>query len=198
MERLVSSSEAAQILNLSVQGIHYRIKKGQLKSTKQNGRVFVYINESLIKSKQQNETTQKHRQISNELIDVKNEQITLLKKSIKWMRQQYQSEIERLERNQQQIIKVFKSEIALLQSAFNEMRKIYKVENKSAKKETETENFKLMEIKDFFIFMKKHNKSNREIKSIILNAVKRGDKRFIFNRNTKEVMIYKSDFLDLL
>jgi len=198
LERLVSSSEAAQILNLSVQGIHYRIKKGQLKSTKQNGRVFVYINESLIKSKQQNETTQKHRQISNELIDVKNEQITLLKKSIKWMRQQYQSEIERLERNQQQIIKVFKSEIALLQSAFNEMRKIYKVENKSAKKETETENFKLMEIKDFFIFMKKHNKSNREIKSIILNAVKRGDKRFIFNRNTKEVMIYKSDFLDLL
>ena len=198
MERLVSSSEAAQILNLSVQGIHYRIKKGQLKSTKQNGRVFVYINESLIKSKQQNETTQKHRQIPNELIDVKNEQITLLKKSIKWMRQQYQSEIERLERNQQQIIKVFKSEIALLQSAFNEMRKIYKVENKSAKKETETENFKLMEIKDFFIFMKKHNKSNREIKSIILNAVKRGDKRLIFNRNSKEVMIYKSDFLDLL
>jgi HAMP domain-containing protein len=198
LERLVSSSEAAQILNLSVQGIHYRIKKGQLKSTKQNGRVFVYINESLIKSKQQNETTQKHRQIPNELIDVKNEQITLLKKSIKWMRQQYQSEIERLERNQQQIIKVFKSEIALLQSAFNEMRKIYKVENKLAKKKTETENFKLMEIKDFFIFMKKHNKSNREIKSIILNAVKRGDKRFIFNRNTKEVMIYKSDFLDLL
>ena len=41
MERLVTTSEAAQILGLSLQGVHYRIKKEQLKSIKKDGKTFV-------------------------------------------------------------------------------------------------------------------------------------------------------------
>ena len=40
MERLVTTSQAAEILGLSLQGIHYRIKKNQLKSLKKDGKTF--------------------------------------------------------------------------------------------------------------------------------------------------------------
>ena len=45
MERLVTTGEAAQLLGLSLQGVHYRIKSGQLKSLKQGGKTFVYVTE---------------------------------------------------------------------------------------------------------------------------------------------------------
>ena len=47
MERLVTTSQAAEILGLSLQGIHYRIKKEQLKSIKKDGKTFVYINDEI-------------------------------------------------------------------------------------------------------------------------------------------------------
>ena len=81
------------------------------------------------------------------------------------------------------------------------MRDIYKLEHKESEKPKYFEekiDFGMMDIKDFFILMKQNNKSDIEIKSIILDRVKKGDKRFIFNRETKEVLIYKSDFLDLI
>ncbi len=58
-----------------------------------------------------------------------------MKKSIKWMKNQHFMEIKRLEKNQKRIIEVFNSEIKLLQSAFNEMRSIYKpqIENQKNK-----------------------------------------------------------------
>ena len=139
MERLVSTVEAAEILGLSLQGIHYRIKKNQLKSVKQDGKVFVYIDENIkqVNSNQniQNTTIQSS---FDKLIESKDEQITLLKKSIKWMRRQYISEIERLEKNQKRIIEVFNSEIKLLQSAFNEMRAIYKPQIEDAEIASDT------------------------------------------------------------
>ena len=46
--------------------------------------------------------------------------------------------------------------------------------------------------------MREHNKTDSQIKAIILEKVKNGDKRFIYKKDTKEVMIYKSDFLDLM
>ncbi len=193
MERLVSSNEAAQILGLSLQGVHYRIKQGKLKSKKKEGKVFVYIEESTIKTKTASENV---NNIDNLLI-VKDEQILFLKKSLKWMKNQYKSEISRLEQNQDKIIEVFQSEINLLQSAFNEMRNIYKIENTDNKDENFIE-FGMMDIKDFFILMKENNKSDIEIKAIILDRVKQGDRRFIFNKKTKEVIIYKSDFIDLI
>ena len=185
MEKLVSSSEAAKILGISLQGVHYRIKQGKLKAHKKDGKFFVYL-----------DTNNKNKEDS--VLVIKDEQILLLKKTIKWMRAQYKNEIKRLEKNQNKIIEVFKSEINLLQSAFNEMKNVYKIGNKNPTKSTQKVDFNLMDIKDFFIFMKQNNKSDLEIKSIILDRIKQGDNRFIYNKQTKEVMIYKSDFIDLI
>ena len=50
MQRLVTTSEASEILGISLQGVHYRIKKNQLKSEKKDGKLFVYIDEQTIKN----------------------------------------------------------------------------------------------------------------------------------------------------
>ncbi len=193
MERLVTTAQASQILGLSLQGVHYRIKNNQLKSIKRNGKTYVYISDYL------QEQTKKDEEITtdtNKIIEVKDEQIKLLKESMSWMKSQYKEEIQRLEKNQKRIIKVFNSEIKLLQSAFNEMRSIYKLEQQKAQ-DYEPE-FSFMSVKEFFILMKKHNKTKLQIKNMILKSIKKNDKRFIFNKKTKELMIYRSDFTDLI
>lgn len=197
MERLVSTAEAAEILGLSLQGIHYRIKKNQLKSLKQDGKVFVYIDEN-IKQVNSNQNIQNTTIKSgfDKLIESKDEQITLLKKSIKWMRRQYISEIERLEKNQKRIIEVFNSEIKLLQSAFNEMRAIYKPQIEEKKEPKKNSEF--ITIKEFFAILKRANKSEIEIKGIIFNAIKKGDKRFIYNKVDKRLLILNDNFEDLI
>lgn len=203
MERLVTTSQAAEILGLSLQGIHYRIKKNQLKSLKKDGKTFVYITDEM---KNENSNTKveppQNQQINNNnnfqaIIDVKNEQIELLKKSMKWMKKQYISEIFRLEKNQKRIIEVFNSEIKLLQSAFNEMRSIYKpqIEN-NLKQQKNSSDF--ITVKDFSVLMKRYNKTEQEIKNIIFKAIKDGDNRFIYNKVEKKLLILNSDFLDLV
>ncbi len=203
MERLVTTSQAAEILGLSLQGIHYRIKKNQLKSLKKDGKTFVYITDEM-KSEDSNPKveTSKNQQTNNNnfqaLIDVKNEQIELLKKSMKWMKKQYISEIFRLEKNQKKIIEVFNSEIKLLQSAFNEMRSIYKpqIQNNYQQKPQNSSDF--ITVKDFSVLMKRHNKTEQEIKNIIFKAIKNSDNRFIYNKVEKKLLILNSDFLDLI
>jgi len=212
LERLVTTTQAAQILGLSLQGIHYRIKKDQLKSIKQDGKTFVYISEYI--EKQSNLDNTKVEATSNTLnneksiqsiIDVKDEQIHLLKKSMKWMKKQYTSEIVRLEKNQDRIISVFDSEIQLLQSAFNEMRTIYKPQIQTNQKKEESEIFEKPDIdvdfitlKEFFVVMKKYNKTEYEIKKIIFDAIENSDSRFIYNKVEKKLLIIKSDFRDLV
>ena len=134
---------------------------------------------------------------SQAIIDVKNEQIELLQKSMKWMKKQYISEIFRLEKNQKRIIEVFNSEIKLLQSAFNEMRSIYKPQIEQNIK-TEKQSHDLIKVKDFFILMKRYNKTENEIKAMIFNAIKSGDKRFIYNKVEKKLLILNDDFRDLI
>jgi len=208
LERLVTTSQAAEILGLSLQGIHYRIKKNRLKSIKKSGRIFVYITDEMEKESTDHEvnkeTTIKNNTDNNEkisIIDVKNEQILLLRKSLKWMKKQYNSEINRLEKNQENVMDVLKSEIKLLQSAFNEMRSIYKPQieelkqNSNSKKNNDVE---FISLKDFSILMKKNHKSQNDIKLIILTAIKNNDRRFIYNKKDKKLLILKSDFKDLL
>ena len=207
MERLVTTSEAAQILGLSLQGVHYRIKKEQLKSIKKDGKTFVYVDESqkyieeeatTVKVKEQT-IKQNYVDNSQAIIDVKNEQIELLQKSIKWMKKQYISEIFRLEKNQKKIIEVFNSEIKLLQSAFNEMRSIYKPQiQQEIKNKTEKESKDFIMVKDFFILMKRYNKTEQEIKLMIFNGIKTGDRRFVYNKIEKKLLILNSDFIDLI
>ena len=209
MKKLVSSSEAAQTLGLSLQGIHYRIKKGQLESIKKDGKIFVYIDSKQINTISNSasipDQVNNYKHLEEKILSSKDEQIELLKKTIKFMKRQHISEIERLDKNQTQVLKVFQSEVDLLKSAFNEMRNIYQVEHKEIqKKETKTKTsyspkeIELIDIKDFFLFMKKYKKTAGQIKSIILERVKKEDQRFKYNKKTKEILIYKDDFLDLI
>ena len=191
MKKLVSTAEASKILGISIQGIHYRIKKNQLEAIKEDGKTFVYIDNKTLPSAIKSSLNDN----SNEVIKVKDEQILLLEKTIKWMKKQYKQEIKRLDLNQSKIIEVFKSEITLLQQAYNEMQNIYKIENKNA---NQNEQFDLLNIKEFFILMKEYNKTDTQIKTIILDRIKKDDKRFLYNKKTKELLIYKSDFLDLI
>ena len=206
MERLVTTSQAAEILGLSLQGIHYRIKKDQLKSIKKDGKTFVYISDELKNDDNQNKSKVETSSIKsssfdsiNAVIDVKNEQIELLKKSMKWMKKQYISEIFRLEKNQKRIIEVFNSEIKLLQSAFNEMRSVYKPQiQQEIKTKTEKQKNDFILVKDFFVLMKRYNKTEQEIRLIIFNAIKNADNRFIYNKSEKKLLILNSDFIDLI
>ena len=202
MERLVTTSQAAEILGLSLQGVHYRIKKEQLKSVKKDGKTFVYVDDEQNTSHNFSNVKVENSKQNNfdnfqSVIDVKNEQIEILKKSMKWMKKQYISEIFRLEKNQNKIIEVFNSEISLLQSAFNEMRSIYKPQIEQNIK-TEKQNHDLIKVKDFFILMKRYNKTENEIKAMIFNAIKSGDKRFIYNKVEKKLLILNDDFRDLI
>lgn len=194
MRRLVSTSEASEILGISLQGIHYRIKKNQLQSTKKDGKIFVYVDDSMISTN--NSKLHKNDFFSSfdKLIEAKDEQIQILKKSIKYIRNQYIDEINRLEKNQKRIVEVFNSEIKLLQSAFNEMKAIYKPKLENVSKEKQD----FISIKEFFILMKRASKNNTQIKNIILNAIQKGDKRFIYNKIEKKILILNEDFTDLI
>lgn len=203
MEKLVSTTEAAKILGLSLQGVHYRIKNNKLKSIQKDGKTFVYVEEDLIKSqeKEQNQSfflNDKFIENYNLIIKEKNRHIKLLKKSIKWMDRQYKSEINRLEENQNKIIDVFNSEIKLLQSAFNEMRSLYTKEKVEIPNISNLKSQEFISVKDFFVIMKGFGKSNNEIKIIILEAIKKNDQRFIYNKKEKTILILKSDFKDLV
>jgi len=185
----VSTSEAALQLGISVQGVHYRIKNNKLKSIKENGKVYVFLDQYNNNIKKTT-TSVNIPNNTDELLKAKDEQIELLKEFISSIKKQYKKEINRLETNQNKIIEVFKSEILLLQQAYNEMKNLYQIEHKNSSN--------IMTIYEFFAFMKKHNKTNTQIKSIILDRIKANDNRFIYNTKTKELTIYKSDFVDLL
>jgi len=188
---LVSTSEAANILGISLQGVHYRIKKNLLKSKKENGKILVYIDKQNTKIN----TSQSIINV-NELLKIKDEQISLLNESIVWMKNQYENEISRLQSSNDKIIDVFKSEITLLQQAYSEMKNL-KLEDKRDYI-VKDEEIKFISVKDFFSIMRKYNKTNTIIKNIILTQIKNNDNRFIYNSKTKELIIHKSDFTDLI
>ncbi len=204
MERLVTTTQAAQILGLSLQGVHYRIKNNQLKSIKKSGKTYVYISEHVEdKSSDVKVEVTEVQNGNKELIKAKDEQIELLKSSIKWMKRQYISEIKRLEKNQKRIIGVFNREIELLQSAFNEMRSVYKPQLE-LKKEQSNNNYNIDEkdrfipIQELTLYFKRNHKSDKDIKLIILKAIKDRDSRFIYNKKEKKLLILNEDFSDLL
>jgi len=191
MRKLVSTSEASKLLGLSIQGIHYRIKNKKLDSIKKDGKTFVYIDSTLIN------TPKTSIPNYDELLKSKDEQIILLKQTIKLIQKQYKKEIKRLDENQNKIINIFKSEIDILKQAYNEMQSLYKITYKNDNYNT---NFDLefIDIQEFYRYMKQYNKTDKEIKTLILDRIRLEDKRFIYNIKTKKLMILKSDFKDLL
>ena len=258
MRRLVSSSEAAEILGLSLQGVHYRIKKGQLKSMKKDGKTYVYVEKEQVDEfhNKEHQAPQQVEQPSNtqtatstqsvqqagqveipesqkklyELVyKAKEDQITDLKENLEAVKEQYKTEIYRLDKNQKQILDVFQSEVDLLKSAFHEMKNVYQLEHnermedkkhqyaQEKKEDTPVEpepieeevqlqsadnhpevEIPFMDLKEFYAYMKGFNKTDAQIKYIILDRVKAGDKRFIYKKGTKEVIIFRSDFADLV
>lgn len=206
---MVTTSEAAQLLGLSLQGVHYRIKSGQLKSLKQGGKTFVYVTEFMQDAQEKQQSSSKpdntaqpqqhHETFSEsfkEVVKSKDEQISLLKQSIAFIKEQYHTEVKRLEKNQKRIIKVFNSEIKLLQSAFNEMRSIYKPQLQHNPQNDKKEKF--ITINDFTVYLKQHDKSDADIKKIIVTRLRLKDPRFIYSKRTKKVFIHNTDFSDLV
>lgn len=191
MERLVTTAQAAEILGISLQGVHYRIKKNQLKAIKQASKTYVYINNSLEKT-----PVSKHEEVKLEpVLEVKNEQIKFLKKSIKSIKKDHKKELERLVNSHESSMSVLHSEVKLLQSAFNEMKIIYKnqLEYKINLPKNET-----ISLEHFFKKFRSYNKSNKEIKELIIKAINENDFRFKYNKKTKQMIIKNVDFTDLI
>ena len=70
MERLVTTSQAAEILGISLQGIHYRIKNKKLKSIKEGGKTYVYISQEYDKKTEYPLEQQSHKAPQNSFLDV--------------------------------------------------------------------------------------------------------------------------------
>lgn len=209
MLTLLSTNEAALKLGISVQGVHYRIKTNKLKSIVKDGKTLVYVDIEDQKETKNNESTS----ASAEVIKVKDEQISLLKRAIRWMGFQHKQEIERMEETHNKIIDVFKSEVELLQRAYNEMQTLYQSQNVIESKQPVTTNNntyntttystqntqpETLSLNDFLLLMRKKGKSNNQIKQILYDAIKSGDNRFNYNPIKKTIVISNVSFDDLL
>ncbi len=194
MLTLLSTNDAAQKLGISVQGVHYRIKTNKLKSIVKDGKTFVYID---LEEKSQESGTEQ-QQNNQEIIKVKDEQISFLKRAIRWMGFQHKTEIKRLEQNHNKLIEVFKSEVELLQKAYNEMQNLYKMQNIISYRHHKKEKPETIQVDEFFTIMRKRNKTNFEIKRMILNQIDLGDERFSYDLKKKKITIKNDKFEDLL
>lgn len=205
MLTLLSTNEAALKLGISVQGVHYRIKTNKLKSIVKDGKTFVYVD--IEEPKENSKQTTVDANV--EIIKVKDEQIGLLKRAIRWMGFQHKQEIERMEQTHNKLIDVFKSEVELLQRAYNEMQTLYKnqnaIESKQPTTNYTTKNYtyndtqpKTLMLNDFLLFMRNKGKSNNQIKQILYDAIKSGDSRFNYNPIKKTIVITNDTFEDLL
>ncbi len=76
---MVTTTEATEIIESSLQGNHYRIKKNQLKSEKKDGKLFVYIDEKTIKNSLNENKQNNQEDIFERVIQSKDEQIEILK-----------------------------------------------------------------------------------------------------------------------
>jgi len=193
MEVLVSTNEAANILGLSVQGVHYRIKTKKLRSIKKDGKTFVYVDQGQINTTPLVQETTNEVNQNEAIIKSKNEQISLLKKTLKWINKQHIKEITRLERSHDKVIDTFKSEINLLQKAYNELQKLYKVQN--------TKPIALdkpyLSLEEFILLMKQKGKNIKDIKRLILLRVQLNDSRFYYDSSLNILQIKNADFNDL-
>ncbi len=213
MLTLLSTNEAAQKLGISIQGVHYRIKTNKLKSIQKDGKTFVYVD--VEEEKVDNSKTNDNHQL--EIIKVKDEQIGFLKKAIRWMTFQHKNELQRMEQTHNKIIDVFKSEVELLQKAYNEMQTLYKTQQsveyqkeKNEKQQDFSTTFSninqpfekktkgTMTTEEFLLFLRNKGKSNNQIKQILYDAIKSGDHRFKYNPTLKTISIVYDSFQDLV
>jgi hypothetical protein len=136
MSRLVKPIEYAKAQGISRQAVYAKIKKGLLSSKTVDGKIYIVLEEELI-SKKENSTSQKEETKSPHLIDVKEllnskeQTITVLKESITDLKQ-----------TNTEINTTLRGEIELLKQVFTEMRNLYvkQVDYMNTEKKLELEN----------------------------------------------------------
>ena len=136
MSRLVKPIEYAKAQGISRQAVYAKIKKGLLPSKTVDGKIYIVLEEELI-SKQDNSASEKQETKSSHLIDVKEllnskeQTITVLKESITDLKQ-----------TNTEINTTLRGEIELLKQVFTEMRNLYvkQVDYMNIEKKLELEN----------------------------------------------------------
>jgi hypothetical protein len=136
MSRLVKPIEYAKAQGISRQAVYAKIKKGLLASKTVDGKIYIVLEEELL-SKQENSTSEKQETSSPHLIDVKEllnskeQTITVLKESITDLKQ-----------TNTEINTTLRGEIELLKQVFTEMRNLYvkQVDYMNTEKKLELEN----------------------------------------------------------
>jgi len=136
MSRLVKPIEYAKAQGISRQAVYAKIKKGLLSSKTVDGKIYIVLEEELI-TKQDNSASEKQETKSPHLIDVKEllnskeQTITVLKESITDLKQ-----------TNTEINTTLRGEIELLKQVFTEMRNLYvkQVDYMNTEKKLELEN----------------------------------------------------------
>ncbi len=136
MSRLVKPIEYAKAQGISRQAVYAKIKKGLLLSKTVDGKIYIVLEEEL-KSKTDNNTSTDQDTNSPHLIDVKEllnskeQTITVLKESISDLKQ-----------TNTEINTTLRGEIELLKQVFTEMRNLYvkQVDYMNTEKKLELEN----------------------------------------------------------
>ena len=136
MSRLVKPIEYAKAQGISRQAVYAKIKKGLLASKTVDGKIYIVLEEELV-SKEESSTSEKQETSSPHLIDVKEllnskeQTITVLKESITDLKQ-----------TNTEINTTLRGEIELLKQVFTEMRNLYvkQVDYMNTEKKLELEN----------------------------------------------------------
>jgi hypothetical protein len=119
MSRLVKPIEYAKAKGISRQAVYAKIKKGLLASKTVDGKIYIVLEEALF-SKDESSTSEQEETNSSHLIDVqellnsKEQTITVLKESISDLKQ-----------TNTEINTTLRGEIELLKQVFTEMRNLY-------------------------------------------------------------------------
>ena len=142
MSRLVKPIEYAKAQGISRQAVYAKIKKGVLVSKNVEGKIYIVLDEELSlkennRPTEQQETTSPHLIDVKELLNSKEQTITVLKESISDLKQ-----------TNTEINTTLRGEIELLKQVFTEMRDLYvkQVDYMNTEKKLELEN-KLFENK---------------------------------------------------
>jgi len=120
MSKLVKPTEYANELGISRQAVYAKIKKGVLKSKTINGKIYIILDKEFETIPRIDVEMQKKEELSHHLVDVKEllnskeETISVLKESISDLKQ-----------TNTEINTTLRGEIELLKQVFTEMRNLY-------------------------------------------------------------------------
>jgi len=138
MSRLVKPIEYAKAQGISRQAVYAKIKKGVLLSKTVDGKIYIVMEEELLTSVEKDERTPSENNQAvphlidvKELLDSKEQTISVLKESISDLKQ-----------TNTEINTTLRGEIELLKQVFTEMRNLYvkQVDYMSTEKRLELEN----------------------------------------------------------